>query len=72
MSAPSRSNVLHFHAVFGKILRNNRLAHPPLGLEPPRGDPLLKMHLIIDWKEEDMIVFTLSTILQNELVVGSW
>ena len=32
---PPGPKFLHFHAVFGKNLPNNRLAPPPLGLAPP-------------------------------------
>ena len=36
--APSPSKFLHFHAVFGEIWPNNRLA-PPLRLSPPLVNP---------------------------------
>ena len=35
--APSRSKFFHFHAFFGKILENNRLAHLFRELAPPYG-----------------------------------
>ena len=33
----SRSNFFHFHAIFGKILPDNRLTPPPLQLVVPSG-----------------------------------
>ena len=36
---PSGSKFFHFHAVFGKQLQNNRLAHPPWELAAPQGNP---------------------------------
>ena len=36
---PSQTNFLHFHAVLGKTLPNNRLVSAPMALTPPLGNP---------------------------------
>ena len=37
--APFWPYIFYFHAVFSKILSNNRLTHHRLGLKPPPGNP---------------------------------
>ena len=39
LDAPSRSNILHFHAIFRKIWPNNRWPSPPLGFAPHLENP---------------------------------
>ena len=70
LTIPSRSIILHSHALFGKIWPNNRLAHPCLGLALPLENPEFAANLSVNvWPFFVLIGFFVLNPILSDLAI---